>query len=101
MPLAGRHFPSAPIHLAPQGPQSVSNTASTNTWQRLKRPGWLSSLTFFHGHDHSAINQVGRILHHRPFGQNVVHRYDIAAQIRTTLNPALPNDYANCCDALE
>ncbi|MFM9885780.1 MAG: Ig-like domain-containing protein [Burkholderiales bacterium] len=88
-------------HLAPQGPQFVSYTASTNTWQRLARPAWLSSLTFFHGYDHSAINQVGRILYHRPYGQNVVHRYDIASQTWGTLNPSFPNNYANCCDALE
>jgi hypothetical protein len=70
-PIGRRAFTIGADHLAPQGPQFVSYTANNNTWQRLTRPTWLSSITFFHGYDHSAINQTGRILYHRPFGQNV------------------------------
>lgn len=36
-------------HLATQGPQWASYTATDNTWRRLTRPAWLSALTFFHG----------------------------------------------------
>jgi len=89
-------------HLASQGPQFVSYSARTNTWQRLPRPAWLSGLTFFHGYDHTALDPVNQRLFHRPFGQNRIHRYDIAAQTWSELPPApLVNTYANCCDALE
>ena len=88
-------------HLASQGPQFVSYSASTNTWQRLPRPGWLN-VTFFHGYDHSAIDQARGNLYHRPYSDNVVHKYNIASQTWTQLpNPVFPNNYENCCDALE
>lgn len=88
-------------HLAPEGPQFASYSALSNTWQRLPRPAWLSSLTFFHGYAHTAIDAANRVLYHRPYGQNTVHRYDIATQAWTTLPaPNFVNTYANCCDAL-
>lgn len=48
------------------------------------------------------MNQAARTLFHRPFGQNRVHRYDIATQSWMVLPiPSFSNNYANCCDALE
>jgi hypothetical protein len=101
-PIRQQAFLIGADHLAPQGPQFVSYTAANNSWQRLPRPAWLSSIVFFHGYDHSAIDQARGILYHRPFSQNIVHRYDIASQTWTQLpTPNFENTLENCCDALE
>ena len=87
--------------------QFVSYTAGNNTWQRLARAAWMPdpgdyNNGMMHGYDHSAINQSGNFYYHRPFGVNLVHRYNIQTQVWTTLpNPSFPNNYGSCCDALE
>lgn len=88
-------------HLAPEGPQFVSYTESTNSWQRLPRPSWLAAAVFFHGYDHSAIDQANGIVYHRGYNSETVHRYNIASQTWSQ-TPGLPfGDPGNCCDALE
>jgi hypothetical protein len=85
-------------HLAPEGPQFVSYSARNNTWQRLIRPAWLN-ITFFHGYDHSAIDQANGRFYHRPYMLNMIHRYDTNSKAWTELPNV--NTYQNCCDALE
>ena len=99
-PVSKQVFYIGADHLAPEGPQFVSYAESNSTWQKLTRPTWLSSLTFFHAYDHSAIDQARGIYYHRPFGSNTVHRYNIATQSWTSL-PDVTGVYNNCCDALE
>lgn len=71
----------------------------TNTWETLERPGWIPDSTM-HGYDHSAIDPGRRFLYHRPFANNVVHRWDIDAQEWSEL-PSPPDNGVSCCDALE
>lgn len=71
----------------------------SNTWETLERPGWIPGSTM-HGYDHSAIDQGRRFLYHRPFANNVVHRWDIDAGTWSEL-PSPPDNGVSCCDALE
>ncbi|HET6583103.1 MAG TPA: hypothetical protein VFG69_06645 [Nannocystaceae bacterium] len=77
----------------------ISYSADTNTWQTLERPSWIGEGTM-HGYDHSAIDVGRRFVYHRPFANNVVHRYDIDSDTWTML-PSPPDEGTSCCDALE
>lgn len=86
-------------HLAPEGPQFISYSAITNTWQKLPRPSWLVSLIFFHGYEHTAIDAARGLIYHRPYGDRQVHRYEIATQTWTDL-PLDSLSNGSCCEAL-
>ncbi|HWB79779.1 MAG TPA: hypothetical protein VG755_32670 [Nannocystaceae bacterium] len=77
----------------------ITYSESTNTWARLERPAWIPGNTM-HGYDHSAIDPGRRFFYHRPFANNVVHRYDLDAGTWSEL-PAPADNGTSCCDALE
>lgn len=97
--VGGDHGPSSSC------PRFVSFTESTNTWQILQEVGsWSTSwspcgTTPMHGYNHTAIDTSRGKLYHRPFGDAVVRKYDIASKTWSDL-PAVPNSvmgYSQCC----
>jgi len=100
-PVSRQAFFIGAAHIPPEGPQFVSYTESTNTWQRLPRPTWLSSQVFFHGYDHTAIDAADGIVYHRSPDAKRVYRYTVASQAWSQ-TPDLPfGDPTGIGEALE
>ena len=98
--LGGDHDPISPSKC----PRFVSYKESTNTWQLLPTANWFQcgAVSRMHGMNHTAIDAANGKLYHRPFGDMVVRKYDIASQTWTNL-PAIPTSvmgYNQCCTAL-
>src|SRR5438128_1432897 len=93
--IGGDHIP-----VPPACPRFVSYTESTNTWQILPNPPWFAcSGNGMHGYDHTAIDPVSRKLYHRPYGDMVVRKFDLASNSWSNL-PQIPVNVmsdVNCC----
>jgi hypothetical protein len=71
-------------HLRPP-PRFIVYHARTNRWQALPTPAWAVKLKWFHAYENNAIDAgTGRFFHH-PSASRLVHEYDIARAVWTTL----------------
>jgi len=94
--IGGDHAPD------PCYPRFIALHEDTNRWEILPQPAWFPCPVggAMHGYHHTALDAVGRVLYHRPFGgTRVLQRLDMTTGIWSEL-PAIPqgvHDYANNC----
>jgi hypothetical protein len=86
-------------HLRPP-PRFIAYRAAANRWQALPTPPWAEKLKWFHAYENNALDPAtGRLFHH-PSASRVVHQYDIARAVWSTL-PEIPGAATGHGTALE
>lgn len=71
-------------HLRPP-PRFITYSAANNTWKAMPTPTWAEKLKWFHAYENNALDATRGILYHHPSASRIVHRYDIAKDVWTTL----------------
>lgn len=72
------------VHL--KGPPVFIVYASrTNSWRRMPTPKWAEKLKWFHAYENNAADSAGGVFFHHSSDSRLVHRFDVAKNIWTTL----------------